>query len=268
MNLAPAYSKALLTNQTLWFWGGVFMLFWIVIGAFVESQGLALSGTALRQYAAAWYAVVVLLSLSMLAVAIANSLTYGSSALAYAFRYTRLTPTGYFVSVLAASAALGFFLGFLILAGTVGVFGARFHASVLPANVPGLTGVALLAGAFYMALASVLMLLVINYVGLRSTSLVGFVPLMLSYAFGLAQVFLVLPAWLLYGSPYNDITSLLYQGFSGSAVPVGAAGGAPTALAWPILAGALVAWSVGLSGAATVLLRRIRARQLEEGRQV
>jgi len=266
MNLAPAYSKALLRNETLWFWGGVFMLFWIVIGAFVESQGLSLAGTALRQYAASWYAVVVLLSLSMLAVAIANSLTYGSAALAYAFRYTRLTPNGYLGSVLVASAIMGFFLGFLILGGTVAVFGARFHASLVPSNIAGLVGVALVAGVFFMALAAILMLVVINYVGLRSTSLVGFVPLMLAYAFGLGQVFLPLPAWLLYGSPYNDITSLLYQGFCGAAAPVSGAG--PATLAWPILVAALLAWSVALSAGATFLLRRIRARQVEEGRQV
>lgn len=268
MNLGAAYSKSLLTNGSLWFWGAAFMLFWIVIGAYVESSGYQLSGPGLSAYAGAWYAVVVLLSLSMLAIAIANSLTYGSAALAYAFRYTTLTPARYLGAVVLASAIFGLILGFVILGGTVAIFGARFHAAIVPSNVPALVAVSLGAGVFYMALATNLMLLVINYLGLRSASMVGYVPLLLSYAFGLGQAFTTLPTWLLYGSPYNAITSLLYQGFTGAPVPVMLGSTGSVTLAGPLLVVGLVAWTVGLAVTATILLRRIRARNLEEGRQI
>jgi hypothetical protein len=268
MMLARFHVKALLTNRSLWFWGVAFGIFWLVIGAFLESQGVSLTGPALSSYAAAWYVVIVLLSLSMLAGVISVSLTYGSFALAYSFRYTRLTPGGYFLSILTASGLLGFCLSFLMLGGTVGLFGLRFDAVLRPSNWPALVATSLLAGVFYMALATTLMLVVINYLGLKNTGFVNYLPLLFSYAFGLGQVYARLPDALLYASPFNDLTSLLYQGFTGAATPVEISGTYAAVLSWPWLAASLVLWTVALSLLAAFLLRRIRARQLEEGRQV
>ena len=268
MNLWRWYTKAILTNRSLWFWGVAFMLFWIVIGAFFESQGMVLSGSGLLAYAGAWYVIIVLFSLSMLASVIAVSLTYGSSALAYSFRFTALTPNGYFLSIVGGSAVLGLFLTFLMLGGTVGVFGARFDATIVPANIPAIIGVSLLAGVFYMALTTTLMLVVINYLGLKSTSFAGYVPLLFSYAFGLGQIYVRFPSWVLYGSPFNDLTSLLFQGFTGAPTPVRISNATQAVLSWPLLAIGLLAWILVLSVLAALLLRRIRARQLEEGRQI
>jgi hypothetical protein len=268
VNLWKWYTKALLTNRFLWSWGIAFMLFWLVIGAFLESQGFDLHGPSTLLYTSSWYAIIVILSLSMLAVAVSSSLTYGSAALSYSFRYTRLTPGGFLFSLVGGSAVLGFFLSFLMLGATVGVFGARFGRLLLPSNVLGLLGVSLLAGVFMMALATVLLLVVINYLGLKSTSFVAFVPLLLSYAFGLGQVYAPLPAWLLYGSPYNDLTSLLYEGYAGRPTPVEISTSSASVLSWPWLVVALLAWTLVLTGVAAFLLPRIRSRQLEEGRQV
>jgi hypothetical protein len=266
--LTRFYAKSLLTNRSLWFWGVAFGIFWLVIGAFLESGGLSLTGIGLADYAGGWFVIIVLLSLSFLAGVISLSLTYGSYALAYSFRYTRLTPGGYFVSVLIASGLLGFCLSFLMLGGTVALFGLRFDSAVVPSNLPGLIATSLAAGVFYMALATTLMLLVINYLGLKNTSFVNYLPLLFSYAFGLGQVYARLPNGLLYASPFNDITSLLYQGFTGAATPAEISGAYTAVLDWPLLAASLAAWTVALSVLAALLLRRIRPRQLEEGRQV
>jgi len=268
VNVLRGYTKAMLTNRTIWSWGVGFMLFWLVVGAFIESQGQDLSGSGVVVYTAAWYVVIVLFSLSMFAVAVANSFTYGSAALAYSFRFSKLSPAGFFGSVVGGSAVMGTVLSFVMLGSTVGIFGLRFDYRFVPANVPALVGISVGAGVFYMALATVLMLVVINYLGLKSSAFVGFAPLLLSYAFGLAQVYAQLPAWLLYASPYNEIESLLYQAFVGSPTPLQISGSTSAVLAWPYLAAGLVVWTALLSGIAAGLLRRIRARQIEEGRQI
>jgi hypothetical protein len=268
MNVLKWYLKAMLTNHTIWAWGVGFMLFWLVIGAFVESQGQTLDAAGEVTYTASWYVVIVLFSLSMFAVAVANSLTYGSAALSYAFRYSKLTPGSYFGSVVGGSGAVGTVLSFVMLGSTVGIFGAKFGTRFVPADLPALVGISVGAGVFYMALSVTLMLVVINYLGLKSASFVGFVPLLLSYTFGLAQIYVQLPAWLLYGSPYNDISSLLYQGFTGHPAPLQFAGSSGGMLDWPYLVVALVLWTGALSVTAGWLLGRIRARQLEEGRQI
>lgn len=267
-NLWRWHAKSLLTNSFLWFWGVVFMLFWIVIGAFVESHGQSIQGPGVLMYTAAWYSIIVLLSLSMLSAAIASSLTHSTSALAYAFRFTRIGPSGYLLSLVGGSATIGIALGCVMLGGTIVLFGARFGNIVLPSNLPALVGVCLAAGVFMMLLAVVLILLVVNHFGLRSTSFVGFVPLVLSYGLGLVQIYAAVPAVVVYASPYNDIYSLLFQAFTGAATPVTVSGGGTATLDWPLLLLGLGVWMGILVASAIYLLGHIRPRQVEEGRQV
>lgn len=267
MNLWRPYTKAMLANGSLWFWAFAFMAFWLAVGAFVESAEVGPGHSAVVAYTTSWYAVIVLLSLSMLAVAIANSLTYGSSALAYAFRFSRLTPEGYFGSIVGGSAVMGAVLSFVLIGATAGMFGGRFRLLLLPADPAGLLAVSLLGGVFFMALAVTMILVVINYLGLKSTNFTGFLPLVLSITLGNAQIYLALPSWFVYGSPFNDLASLLYQGYSG--VPAtGQLGAASLALTWEYLVVGILVWTAVLGASSLVLLRQIRSRQLEEGRQI
>jgi len=268
VNVLRWYTKAMLTNRSIWSWGVGFMLFWLVIGAFVESQGENLSGSGVTTYTAAWYVVIVLFSMSMFAVAVANSYTYGSAALSYSFRFSKLSPRSFFGSVVGGAAVMGAALSCVMLGCTLVLFGIRFGARLAPTDVPALLAVSVAAGVFYMALATTLMLIVINYLGLKSSSFVAFVPLLFSYAFGLAQVYAQLPAWLLYVSPYNEIESLLYQAFVGQPPRLQIGGTSSEVLAWPYLAVGLVLWTLLLSGSAAWLLGRIKSRQVEEGRQI
>ena len=267
MNLWRPYAKAMLTNASLWFWAVAFMAFWLAIGAFLQSQGVSTDRSAVVAYTTSWYAVIVLVGLSLLAAAIAGSIVYGTSSLAYAFRYTLLTPKGYLVSLIVGSAILGLVLNVVLLGATAGLFGARFSAAILPADPIALLGVSLLGGVFFMGLSATLTLVVINYLGLRSSNYVGYVPLLLSFVLGNAQVYVALPRWFVYGSPFNDLTSLLYQGYSG-ATPSVQLGSSSLSLGWvPLLVGAVL-WTGLLAVTTLLLLRRIRVRQLEEGRQI
>jgi len=268
MRLALPYIRAALTNWSLWFWGVVFMAFWFVLGAYVFSGGLSPTPTAETTYTSAWFAVIALFSLTTLSMAIATSMTYGTSALAFGFRYTRLTPAKYAVSLLVSAAVMGLILSLIMAVVVSGLFSAHFGVTIVPANLPALMGTSVLAGAFMMGLATVLVLLVINFLGLRNMNFVEFLPLILSYLFGFSQLFLALPLWFLYLSPWNDMESLLFQAYSGSPATQILTNGSSYALAWPLSTLSLVAWAVALVGLAAVLLRRIRPVSVQEGRQI
>ncbi len=267
MNLWRPYAKAMLTNASLWFWAVGFMMFWLAIGAFLESSGIGSARAAVVAYTSAWYAVIALIALSLLAAAIAGSFAYGSSSLAFAFRYTRLTPQGFLVSIVGGSAVLGLVLDVVLITATAGMFGARFSTAILPADAPGLVGMSVLGGVFFMALSATLALAAINYLGLRSSNYVGYVPLLLSFVLGNAQVDVALPRGVIYASPFNDLTSLLFQGYSGT-TPTAELGTSSVPLDWPFLLVGLVVWTGVLLTTTLVLLGGIRARQVEEGRQI
>ncbi|NNN18095.1 MAG: hypothetical protein HKL79_07030 [Thermoplasmata archaeon] len=268
MSLALPYTRSVLTNRSLWFWGVVFMAFWFVLGAYVFSGGLPATRSAEVAYTSSWYAVIALFSLTTLAMGIATSISYGTSALAFGFRYTRLTPRAFALSLMAAAGVMGLFLSFIMAGVVSGLFSAHFGTTILPANLAAIVGVSILSGAFMMGLATTLVLVVVNHLGLRSMSFVEFVPLILSYIFGFAQLFLALPAWVLYLSPWNDMESLLFQAFSGSPARIVLTDSASPILAWPLLVGAIVVWVVVLVGVASVLLRGIRSVSVQEGRQI
>jgi hypothetical protein len=268
MSLAWPYTRAVLTNPALWFWGVVFMAFWFVLGAYVFSSGLASGHAAANAYTSAWFAVIALFSLTTLSMSIASSISYGTSALAFGFRYTRLTPRTYAYSLIIAAAVMAVVLSFIMVAVVSGLFSAKFGTTIVPADLPAIVGVAIISGAFMMGLATTLVLVVVNYLGLRSMSFIEFVPLILSYIFGFTQLFLEVPAWVLYLSPWNDMESLLYQAFSGAPARVVLANTTSPVLSWPLSAGALAVWVAVLVGLASVLLGRIRSVSIQEGRQI
>jgi hypothetical protein len=268
MSLTWPYTRAVLTNPALWFWGVVFMAFWFVLGAYVFSGGLAPGHSADVAYTSAWFAVIALFSLTTVAMSIATSIEYGTSALAFGFRYTRLTPTAYALSLVVAAAVMAVLLSFIMAGVVSGLFSAHFGSTIFPANLPGVIGVGVISGAFMMGLATTLVLVVVNYLGLRSMSFVNFLPLILSYIFGFTQLFLALPAWALYLSPWNDMESLLYQAFSGAPARVVLANTSSPVLSWPLSLGALAGWVAVLVGLASILLARVRSVSIQEARQI
>jgi hypothetical protein len=268
MSLAIPYTRAVLRNPNLLFWGIAFMAFWFVLGAYVFSVGLPANRPSEVSYTAAWFAIIALFSLTIVAMSIATSVTYGTGALAFSFRYTRLTPVSFTVSLLVASAAVGLLFAFVMAGLVSGLFSAHFGTLIGPANLAGLVGVSLLSGAFMMGLGTTLVLVVVNYIGLRSMSFVEFVPLVLSYIFGFAQLYVALPAFALYLSPWNDMESLLYQAYLGRPATVTLATPGSAALAWPLSVAGLAAWVLVLVVVGSALLRRIRTVSVQEGRQI
>ena len=266
--LIKNYVRGILTNRNLWFWGVAFMLFWLVLWASEFSGvGQATRGV-LVPYVSASYGIVALYSISTLAISIAGSIYYSTHALAYGFHYTKLTPAAYLGTLIGSSSVLGLMLSVIMLVSTYCLYSFRFGLDVPPADPLGAIAVSALGGVFVMGLGVLLMLIVVNYIGLRSTSLVNFVPLLLAYGLGSSQIYGNVPTSVLYLSPYNAIQSLLFQAYSGTPAPVDFNRPSLVVLDWQYLLATLVIWIVALLIADALLLQRIRPRQIEEGRQV
>jgi hypothetical protein len=266
MSLFKYYTKGLVSNRNLWFWGVAFMLFWLVLGAYSFSQGLP--SNAMEAYTSSWYGTIALYSLSSLAIGIAYSIYYASSSLVYSFKYTKLTPKSYIGSLVGSSSVLGVVLSVIMLGATYAFFSAKFGLNLAPSNTLGAIAVSALAGVFMMTFAMLLVLIVVNYVGLRSINLVTFVPLILAFGLGFTQLTNPFPQALVYVSPYNSIQSLLFHAYSGLPATVQLDNSASATLYWPILVISLLCWILALTLVDTFLLRRLKPRQLEEGRQI
>ena len=262
------YLKGILSNRNLWFWGVAFMLFWLFLYAFTFSQGVLQTQVALLQFSAISYGSIALFSLSSLAISIAYTIYYASSALVYGFRYTKLTPISYVGTLLGSSSVLGIFLSVIMLVCTFGIFSAKFGFNLLPVNAVAAVGVSALAGIFMMTFSMFLVLLVVNYMGLQNIDLVTFVPLILAFGLGLSTISTSLPIGVLYASPYNAIQSLLYMSYGGLAPHAQLTDPTSSVLQWQYMLVSLVAWIVLLLGVDSFLLRRLKPRQVEEGRQI
>jgi hypothetical protein len=266
--LFKSYTKGILSNRNLWFWGVLVMVFYIVLDTYSFSQGIPDTQPYLLQFAAVIYGSIALFSLSALSVSVASSIYYASFSLAYGFRYTKLSPTSYLRTLVGSSSILGVFLGLVMLACTFGIDSVKFGFDLAPIDPVGALLTSAVAGVFMMTFAVLLVTVVVNYVGLRSVALVSFVPLILALGLGLGALSTGLPAALIYASPYNAIQSLLFMTYSGVAPRTALTNTSAATLQWPYLAVSLVAWIAALFILDALLLRRIKPRQVEEGRQI
>ncbi|MEM0116994.1 MAG: hypothetical protein QXV32_00950 [Conexivisphaerales archaeon] len=148
------------------------------------------------------------------------------------------------------------------------LFSYRFGSSIYPSDSVGTLLVSAFSGSFLIVLAMLLVLVVINYLGLRNVSFISFIPLVLSYVFGFAQLFTTFPEAVVYASPFTSISSLLYTTYSGLPSPVELSNPTSAMLQRPLLLLSLCLWTLSLGGVDVYLLGKIRPRAIEEARQV
>lgn len=265
--LAKFFFKTLMTNKSLWGWGVAFMVFWLFMGAYVF--GFRSTSYSISLYnAAVWYALIALISASTLATSISYSIYYANSSLAYSFRYTRLSPSSYIGNLMVSTSIMGGILGALMLVFTFAFFSNKSGYTLAPVSPEYSVVVAIVAGAFMFLLATVLIILVNNYMGLRNISFASFVPTILTYVFGFSQLGLSLPVGLIYASPFTEISDLFFQAYYGN--PANLVMSNPSSQIinpYHLIAG-LVAWILVLSVVAVLLIKKIRPRSIEEGRQI
>jgi hypothetical protein len=121
---------------------------------------------------------------------------------------------------------------------------------------------------FMISFAMMLVLVAVNYLGLKSVNLIMFVPLILALWLGDTQMYSNLPVAAVYASPYNSIQSLLYLAYNGKTLYAQLYNTAAPALQWPLLVASVFIWIAILLLVEVFLLRRLKPKQIEGGRQI
>lgn len=259
--------KSMIKNQALWGWSVLFMAFWLFLGAYVFTQSVG-TESDWAIYTSSWFAIIGLIAGSVIATPISFSTYFASPSLAYGFRYTNLKPSSYLSSLMLSTAIMSVIVGSIISVLTIVLFSARSGFTIYPSAPWTVIGIFFLSGTFMLLLSVTLVVFVNNYLGLKNVSFIAFVPQLLSYIFGLSQVGIPLPSFLVYATPFSDIARLLYLGWHGSPSPmnfVSDSGG--FANSYGLLA-FLILWIGILFLTSIALLKRIRSTFMEEARQV
>jgi len=265
--LARYYLKSLLSNKALWGWGVGFMAFWLFMGSYVFGFNMV-SKTEDLGYTSVWFSLIGLISGSIIATSVAYSIYYANSSLAYGFRFTKLKPSSYIFSLMGSTSVAGGIIGSFIIALTILLFSSRTGFLILPIYPEFSILMFIITGMFMFLLSAVLVIFANNYTGLKSISFIVFIPQLLSYLFGFSELGIPLPSTVVYASPFSDITRLLFQTYYGKPSPLNISNGTGPALNPYILMVSLLFWIVLLFVIAMFLVKRIRPRSIEEGRQV
>ncbi len=263
------YTKALLKNKNIWGWGVIFMLFWLFLGAFVMSSSLPQGDRiAYLDYTASWFGLITLFTLSTLGITIAYSLIYSTHSLSYSFKFTKLRPSTYLGNAILSSTIVGLILSMIMVGFTYAFFGYKFGMDMGPKELIILILISALSGIFMFSFTILLVLLTINYFGLKHQNFVSFIPLLLGYAFGFTQLYVQLPSLLVYLSPYNNIQDLLYYAYSGQPFPLVFTNPNTITLNPLYSLFSLILWTVFLLLLDLYLFGKIRPRNVEEARQI
>ncbi len=265
--LTKFFMRSLLRNHALWGWGVGFMAVWLFMGAYVFNFDPTGKNMAMY-YTAVWFSLIGLISASIVATSVSNSIYYGNSSLAFALRYTKLKPASYVLDLLVGTSMVVAILGTVLLLFSMVVYSTKSKYPIFPAMPVQSILVFFLAGMFMFFISAVLVIFINNHAGLRNITFVAFIPQILSYIFGFSEFGVSMPASVVYVSPFSEIPRLLFQTFYGSAAPLNISNGTgPTLNPYFLLSG-LLAWITLLFLLTLILVRRITPRSIEEARQV
>ncbi|AWR98544.1 hypothetical protein [Metallosphaera hakonensis] len=218
MRLEIYLTRRLSTNPALVGWGLLFIVFWAIIGAFVESASLPphLPNEAYEFYTSSWYGVLILLSFSSIGVSLMYSVAYHTGSIPYLLRSSKMKALDYILGLTISGVVTSLIYSLILLALVDLFFSYHFGFQISPANLPLILISGIFAGIFFTSFSLFLQLLVIKYLGfnLATNQIVSFVPLILGYAFGFASLYTNLGN-LVYGSPFADMEYLLVEGYYG-----------------------------------------------------
>jgi hypothetical protein len=265
--IAKYYLKSLLFDKALWGWGVGLILFWLFMGSYVFGFNIT-SKTESLGYTSVWFSLIGLISGSVIATSVAYSVYYANSSLAYGFRYTKLRPSAYILDLMISTAVMGVIIGAFIIVFTLVLFSSKSGYLLLPLYPELSIVMFFVTGIFMFLLSAVLVIFANNYTGLKSVSLIVLIPQILSYLFGFSELGVALPAAVVYASPFSDIPRIMFQTYYGHAAPLNMSNGSGPLLNPLIMIGSLIFWIALLFAMAMFLVRRIRPRSIEEGRQV
>lgn len=259
-------TSATIRNTRIWFLGIFQMLLWLLLIAFVFSNGYSGTHDEILPLTSVWYGYIALASFSTLSVVLAATILYSNNSLAYCFRFSLLSPKEYLFDLIGACSILGVILSLIHMVATSIIFSYRFNMILSPVNPIEAIIVSLIAGIFMMNFGVFLALIAINYTGLQSVGILNFIPIMLTIVLGLSQVFTKLPEFLVLFSPFNEIESLLFQGYSNQIPHLQLTDSHTTGLQWQIMILGLIIWIGFFILVNSNLLKNLKPRNIEEAR--
>ena len=207
---------SLLKSKPLWFWSIGFIIFWLFMGVFIFTDNINLRGAEIENYASIWFSVDSTISVSAVGVTIAYVIYYSSTALAYLFRNSRLTPLRYYLET-STSVGLTFtIIGAVIMVATTALFYVKFGIIVYPKLMYLSIILFFFSGMMFYSLSTILMVTFNNWLGLRNVNFVPFIPLFLGYGFGYTILYAQLPSWLTYSNFISPMEYLYIYAFLGN----------------------------------------------------
>jgi multisubunit Na+/H+ antiporter MnhC subunit len=238
------YLRSLLKDPYYWFWAVFFMLFWLVMGAFVF--GSTMTKDSLREelashipssmpgfesiledawskttfyYTAGWYSGIALYSLASIAIGLVYYVYYSTIPIRYLTKYSRASPTRFYAGLTLAAVTVSLVAAGILIASTIVVYSYRFHELsklILPKNLLGVFATTAVGGVFTFFFSTTLALLVVVLRKPKLLGMISFVPFLLSYALGMAGIYV--GSGLLHLSPFNLIMLLTYHYYSGTSI--------------------------------------------------
>ncbi|MHB8361037.1 MAG: hypothetical protein ACYDAO_06275 [Thermoplasmataceae archaeon] len=269
--LSKYFLKSMLRNKNIWGWGLFFMVFWLFMGAFVFNYNTTNTRSSYLYLASTWFGLIGLISTSTISTSIAYSIYYGNSSLAYVFKFTKLRPSGYISSFMLSTAIVGAILSAFMLLFTFIFFSYKSGYMLVPTFSYISIVVGLASGTFMFLLASIIIIVVNNYLGLRNISFATFIPMILTYLFGFSQLNISLPSYIVYGSPFTDISDLFIRSYDGKPIPINLSDPAnySSSMINPYYQAIILGmWIIILTVISLMLIRRIKPRPIEDARQV
>ena len=273
--------KGLLTDRSVLLWGIVFELFWVLMWVYVftpieGSPPVDILERMLRANAALAFSYLGALSMGSVAVGLAVSAFASSGAVAFAIRFTKLTPAKYLLEDFLAGVAAVVAYALVCVVTVVAATYARFGILVLPQN-PALVIAYLALSGFLLYWLSRAVTLAMIALGKPRLPLLQMLPLFaafLSYA----------TLWLdledeIYALPLAPLLSLIVSAASGVEPATGGwlAGGwlwgslargvapePPHALSASLALASTAAWTAALAAVSLTLARKVRSVALEE----
>ncbi|AWR93250.1 hypothetical protein [Acidianus brierleyi] len=270
MRLIYYIAKRLLTNPYDLIWAVGFMIFWILMGAYIFSPGIA-HGEYYNQevyyYTSGWAGTIILFSLGSLSVGITAMLNYQTGGLSHLFRYSKLTPLYYISSIYIGSIIASLIIGSTMIAFTTVAFSNRFGFIVYPKDILLLI-ISIILTAIFLTSFSMFLSIITLKTTRKIREFINMVPLLFSFLFGFGYLYLKLN-YFTYASPFTMVDSLTMSGYLGKPSPLNYAsiilsGQSGSFISIPLAIISSILWTVVLTIIDIIGIRKLYYKPLEE----
>ncbi|MCY0859736.1 MAG: hypothetical protein OWQ54_04835 [Sulfolobaceae archaeon] len=253
--------RSILTSRGFWVWGFTFSILWLLIGALMISQYIDRQYT--YYYVGLVTSAIIVWVFSNLMSNLSGTIVMSSTSLYYAFKFTRLTPSRYLLDYLVSTVIGTTTLGALMLGISLGAFYVEYHVVFLPQYPLAFFGVIIISSAFVI-LFSIFISLIFPP---KYYQFAQMLPQLLYVILVLGQMLVSYPYLIVVASPFNDMTLLLFQSFTGLEAPLDFLNPFQQFINWYYILASLIIWSLVLFSLDSYLLSRIKPVSLDILRQ-